>query len=88
MKKLITEIEEAFETSDFPITDAFQLLNPKNVSINLNQDYGIEDIDKVVSFYGNNEINIFQGERNEAAFAIKCAKDVFESQTTEYFKLI
>ena len=34
LKKLITEIEEAFVTSYFPIIDAFQVLNPKNIPIN------------------------------------------------------
>ena len=39
----------------------------------------MKDIDKLFSFYGNNKINFFQGERNEA---------VFESQAAEYLKLI
>ena len=34
LKKLITEIEEAFVTIYFPIIDAFQVLNPKNIPIN------------------------------------------------------
>ena len=62
LKKLITEILEAFDTGDIPITDAFQVLNPKNIPINLNLDYGIEEIDKVVSFYGNNKISFKERE--------------------------
>ena len=88
MKKCITEITEAFDRSDFPIIDALEVLNPKNIPINLNQDYGMEDIDKIFSFYGNNKVSLFQGGRNEAASIIKCKKQLFESQDTVYFKLI
>ena len=77
-----------FNTSDFPKIDAFQVLNPKSIPINLNQDYGMEDFDLIFSFYGYNKINLFQGERNEAASIIKCTKEVFESHATEYFKSI
>ena len=36
LKKLITEIEESFNTCVFQIIDAFQVLNPINIPINLN----------------------------------------------------
>ena len=88
IKKLVTEVEEAFDTSDFPVIDAFQVLNPKNIPANVKEGYGMEEIDVIYSFYGSNKVNIFQGERNEAAAIIQCSEEVFISQATEYFKLI
>ena len=73
--------------SDFPIIVAVRVLNTKNISINLNQNNEMKDIDKLFSFYGNNKINFFQGERNEAVF-IKWTTEVSESQAAEYLKLI
>ena len=89
LNNLIAEIEEAFAVSDFQITDGFQVLKSENIPINLNHDCEMmEDIDKIFSFYGENKINLFQGERNETVSIIKCTKEVFKSQATEYFKLI
>ena len=48
LKNLFTEIkgsEIKSDTSNYPITDAFKILNPKTLAINLNLNYGMEDID-------------------------------------------
>ena len=48
----------------------------------------MEDIDKIFFFHGNNKVNLFQREKNEAVSIVKCTKEIFESRATEYFLCI
>ena len=61
IKQLILKIEEAFNTTDFPVMDAFQAFDPKNIPKDLPSGYGEKEIDLIYDFYGSNKINIFQG---------------------------
>ena len=85
IKQLILQIEEAFNTSDFPVMDAFQAFDPRNIPKDLPSGYGEKEIDLIYDFYGSNKINIFQGQRNEATAIIKCSKENFIDQAVHYF---
>ena len=63
IKKLILEIEEAFNTTGLPIIDAFHAFDLRNIPTGLTSGYGEKEI---YDFYGSNKINIFQRQRNEA----------------------
>ena len=47
IKKLILEIEEAFNTTDFPVMDAFQAFDPRNIPKDLPSGYGEKEIDLI-----------------------------------------
>ena len=85
IKILILEIEEAFNTTDFPVMDAFHAFDPRNIPKDLASGYGEKEIDLIYDFYGSSKINIFQGQRNEATAIIKCSKDNFIDQAVHYF---
>ena len=85
IKQLILEIEEAFNTTDFPVIDAFQAFDPRNIPKDLPSGYGEKEIDLIYDFYGSNNINIFQGQRNEATAIIKCSKENFIDPAVHYF---
>ena len=88
IKKLILEIEEAFNATDFLVMDAFHAFDPRNIPKDLPSGYGEKEIDLVYDFYGSNKINIFQGKRNEATAIIKCSKDHFIDQAVHYICLM
>ena len=67
IKKLILEIEEAYNTTDFPVMDAFHASEPRNIPKDLPSGYGEKEMDLIYDFYGSNKVNIFQGQRNEVA---------------------
>ena len=67
IKKLILEIEEAYNTTDFPVMDAFRASEPRNIPKDLPSGYGEKEMDLIYDFYGSNKVNIFQGQRNEVA---------------------
>ena len=85
IKQLILEIEEAFNTTDFPVMDVFQAFDPRNIPKDLPSGCGEKEIDLIYDFYGSNKINIFQGQRNEATAIIKCSKENFIDQAVHYF---
>ena len=82
------EIEEAFNTTDFPVMDAFHTFDQRNIPKDLPSGYGEKKIDLIYDFYGSNKINIFQGQRNEATAIIKCSKENFIDQPVHYFRLM
>ena len=88
IKKLLLEIEEAFNTTDFPVMHAFHAFDPRNIPKDLPSGYGWKEIDLIYDFYGSNKINTFQGQRNEATAIIKCSKENFIDQAVHYFCLM
>ena len=88
IKKLILEIEEAFNITDFPVMDAFHVFDPRNIPKDFPSGYGVNEIDLIYDFYGSNKINIFQGQRNQATVIIKFSKENFIDQAVYYFRLM
>lgn len=78
-------VEEAFNTTDSPVMDAFHVFDPRNIPKDLPSGYGEKEINLIYDFYGSNKINIFQGQRNEATAIIKCSKENFTDQAVHYF---
>ena len=65
--------EEAFDTKDFPVIDAFHTFDPINILTIFPLKYGLWSI----SNYGNKKVNICQEQRNEASIILKCGEETF-----------
>ena len=88
IKQLILEIEEAFNTTDFPVTDAFQAFDPRNIPKDSPSGYGEKEIDLMYDFYGSNKNNIFQGQSDEATAIIKRSKENLIDQAVHCFRIM
>ena len=64
---LIKEIKEAFNVKEYPVLDAFHSFHPRNIPTpnDLLSDYGVENVMKIYSFYGQNRVDIYEGRCNE-----------------------
>ena len=82
------ELCDAFQTSEFPVIDSFNVYHPKNILPKLPENYGIESANNVYSFYGENKIDVYEERCLEAPAIIKCDKENFVSQSVTYFQLI
>ena len=69
--KLIVEIEEAHDPEDFPVIDTFQTFDPRNTPTILPLNYGLNKAKLICPNYGNNKVNIYQEQRNEASAILK-----------------
>ena len=85
---LIVETEEAFETKDFPVIDAFHAVDPSNIPMIDPLKYGLNEAKIIFCNFENNKVNIYQEERNEASPILKCSKETFYQQYSDYFLLI
>ena len=81
------ELCDAFQTSEFPVIDSFNVYHPKNIPPKLPENYGIKSAN-VYLFYGENKINIYEERHLEAPAVIKCDEENFVSQSVTYFQLI
>ena len=61
---LIVEIEEAFDTKDFPVIDAFHAFDSRNVPTVVPLKCYLNEAKIIYSNYGNNKVNIYQKHRN------------------------
>lgn len=86
--KLVKEVEEAFDVSDFPIIDAFHSFDPRNLLATAEPSYGLDVAKRIYDFYGYNKVDIFQGQRNEVAAVITCGEESFLQQCATYFQLL
>ena len=88
LAKLIVEVEEAFDMSDFPILDAFHTFDPRNIPETVANTFGMEEAKLIHKFYGNSKVNIFKEQRNEVSPVIKCNEETFLVQCSQYFQLV
>ena len=72
LKCLIEEINEAFQTDDFPVLDAFHVIDPRFFHKFAESSHGTL-IDMLYDWYGENKVDVFENKRNEAAL-IKCQR--------------
>ena len=49
---LINEVECAFDTTDFPVLDLFNIIHPANIPTDISNEYGIENFELIHSWYG------------------------------------
>ena len=57
---LIAEIEEAFDTKDFPVIDAFHTFDSRSMPTIVPLKYGLNEAKIIYSNYENNKVNIYQ----------------------------
>ena len=69
--KLIVEIEEAFNTNDFPVINAFHTFDPKNIPTIVLLNYSLNKAKIIYCNYGNNKVNIYQEYRHVASAILK-----------------
>ena len=69
--KLIVEIEEAFNTNDFPVINAFHTFDPKNIPTIVLLHYSLNKAKIIYCNYGNNKVNIYQEYRHVASAFLK-----------------
>ena len=69
--KLIVEIEEAFNTYDFPVINAFHTFDPKNIPTIVLLHYSLNKAKIIYCNYGNNKVNIYQEYRHVASAILK-----------------
>ena len=55
------DIEEIFDTTDFPVMDEFHAFDPRNIPKDLPSGYDEKEIDLIYDFYGSNKIKIVKG---------------------------
>ena len=88
IEKLIQEIEEAFDITDFPVLDAFHVYHPRNIQADILSTYGLDEAKLIYNHYGTNKIDNFNNERNESAPTLKCGEESILMQSKNYFQLI
>ena len=88
VKQLMKELCDAFQTSEFPKINSFNVYHPKNILPKLPENYGIETANNVYAFYGENKIDVYEERHLEAPAVIKCDKENFVSQSVTYFQFI
>ena len=71
LKCLIEEINEAFQTNDFPVLDAFHAIDPRYFHKIAESSRGTL-LDTLYDWYGKNKVDVFENLRNEASALIKC----------------
>lgn len=84
MENLITELNEAFQTDDFPVLDALHSIDPRYVTKSPN----LESAECLFAWYGENKVDVFEGRRNEAPKLLKCSKEMFLREYEEYISFI
>ena len=52
---LINEVECAFDTTDFPVLDSFNIIHPVNIPTDVSNEYGIENFELTHSWYGEKD---------------------------------
>ena len=65
--------------------------NPRNIPTIVPLKYGLNEGKIICSNYGNNKVNIYQEQRNEASAIqaiLKCSEEIFYQQCSEYLQLI
>ena len=85
---LIVEIEDVFDTKDFPVIDAFHAFDPRNIPTIVPLKYGLNEEKIIYSNHGNNKVNIYQEQRNGASAILECSEEIFYQQCSDYFQLI
>ena len=83
IEKLILEIEEALDITDFPVLDAFHAYHPRNITSDI-ATYGLDEAKLIYDHYGTNKIDCFENQRNESAAILKCGEDSFVVQSKNY----
>ena len=88
VKQLMKELCDAFQTSEFPVIDSFNVYHSKNIPPKLPENYGIKSANNVYSLYRENKIDVYEERHLEAPAVVKCDKENFVSQSVTYFQLI
>ena len=84
LKKLIVDINEAFQTNDFPVLDALHIFDPHSIPKNIDET-AAKDVRIVYDWYGINKIDVYGGLRKESAALIGCARETFLNEFKSYF---
>ena len=84
LKKLIADINEAFQTNDFPVLDVFHIFDPHSIPKNIDE-AAAKDVRIVYDWYGINKIDVYDGLRKESAALIGCARETFLNEFKSYF---
>ena len=83
LKKLIAEINEAFQTNDFPVLDALHIFDPRYIPKSIHG-AAAKDVSIVCDWYGINKIDVYDGLRKESAAIIGCARKTFLNEFKSY----
>ena len=84
---MIAEINEAFQTNDFPVLDALHIFDPHYIPESTDE-AAAKDVSMVYDWYGINKISIYDGLRKESAALVGCARETFLNEFKSYSTLI
>ena len=83
LKKLIAEINEAFQTNDFSVLDALHIFDPRYIPKSIGE-AATKDISIVCDWYGINKIDVYNDLRKESAALIACTRETFLNEFKSY----
>ena len=72
----------------FSVIDAFHAIDPRNMPTIVPLKYGLSETKIIYSNHGNNKVNIYQEQRNEASAILRCSEETLYRQCSDYFQLI
>ena len=72
----------------FSVIDAFHAIDPRNMPTIVPLKYGLRETKIIYSNHGNNKVNIYQEQRNEASAILRCSEETLYRQCSDYFQLI
>ena len=87
LKCLIEEINEAFQTNDFPVLDAFHAIDPRYFHKIAESSRGTL-LDTLYDWYGKSKVDVFENLHNEASALIKCQRNTFHQEYKDYTSFI
>ena len=76
LKKLIAEINEAFQTNNFFVLDAIHIFDPCYIPKGIHE-AAAKDVSIVYDWYGINKIDVYDGLKKKSTGLIGCARQAF-----------
>ena len=77
------EINEVFQTNDFPVLDALYSFDPRYIPKSTGES-AAKNVSIVFDWDGINKINVYDGLRKESAVLIGCARVTFLNEFKSY----